>query len=62
MAVDLRVRLREVVEEAQRIARTTDARPGEQLLAQLIERFPFTAALVANTEGRMSQRIARRRN
>jgi PAS domain S-box-containing protein len=52
MAADLRVRLLEVVEEAQRIARTTDATPGEQLLAQLIERFPFTAALVANTEGR----------
>jgi PAS domain S-box-containing protein len=52
MAADLRVRLLEVVEEAQRMARTTDATPGEQLLAQLIERFPFTAALVANTEGR----------
>jgi PAS domain S-box-containing protein len=52
MAVDLRVRLLEVVEEAQRMARTTDATSGEQLLAQLIERFPFTAALVANTEGR----------
>jgi PAS domain S-box-containing protein len=52
MAADLRVRLLEVVEEAQRMARTTDATAGEQLLAQLIERFPFTAALVANTEGR----------
>jgi hypothetical protein len=62
MAVDLRVRLLEVVEEAQRMARTTDAASGEQLLAQLIERFPFTAALVANTEDGMSQRIARRRN
>jgi PAS domain S-box-containing protein len=52
MAADLRVRLLEIVEEAQRMARTTDAPPAEQLLAQLIERFPFTAALVANSEGR----------
>jgi PAS domain S-box-containing protein len=52
MAADLRGRLLEVVEEAQRMARATDAMPAEQLLAQLIDRFPFTAALVANAEGR----------
>jgi PAS domain S-box-containing protein len=52
LPVDLRVRLLEVVEEARRIARTSDPMSGEQLLAQLIERYPFTAALVANTEGR----------
>jgi PAS domain S-box-containing protein len=49
---DLRVRLLEVVEEARRTAPTREAMPNEQILAHVIERFPFTAALVANTEGR----------
>jgi PAS domain S-box-containing protein len=51
LPVDLRVRLLEVVDDARGIARTSDAPSGKEVLAQLIDRFPFTAALVANTQG-----------
>src|SRR3954463_15516315 len=50
LPVDLRVRLLDIVEDARRIARTRGASDRE-VLAELIERFPFTAALVANTQG-----------